>query len=100
MTDFDEESVWQRDPALPFQAMDDEVVVVDPGTRQVHLLNATAARVWTLLGTARSLATLLGALEAEFDAAPDELRGEVEALLGEMRDKRLCAVTSSAAAAT
>jgi PqqD family protein of HPr-rel-A system len=89
-TTFDDESVWQRDPALPFQAMDDEIVVVDPGTRQVHLLNATAARVWTLLGTARSLPALLAALEAEFEATPAELRSEVEALLGEMTDKRLC----------
>ena len=95
-TTFDEESVWQRDPALPFQAMDDEIVVVDPGTRQVHLLNATAARVWMLLGTARSLPALLAALEMEFEGAPAELRTEVEALLGEMRDKRLCAARPAA----
>ena len=95
-TTFDDQSVWQRDPALPFQAMDDEIVVVDPGTRQVHLLNATAARVWTLLGTAQSLPVLLAALETEFEATPAELRAEVEQLLGEMSDKRLCAAKSAA----
>lgn len=95
-TTFDDQSVWQRDPALPFQTMDDEIVVVDPGTRQVHLLNATAARVWTLLGTAQSLPALLDALESEFEATPADLRAEVTALLGEMSDKRLCAAKPAA----
>jgi hypothetical protein len=98
MATLDETSLWQRDPALPFQAMDEEIIVVDPATRQVHLLNATAARIWTLLGTAQSLPTLMTALEAEFEASPSELREEIEGFLTEMNDKRLCAPTSSATA--
>jgi len=92
METFDDGSLWQRDPALPFQSMDDEIIVVDPATRQVHLLNATAARIWTLLGAAQSLPALCAALEEEFDASPAELRDEIETLLREMVGKRLCAV--------
>jgi PqqD family protein of HPr-rel-A system len=88
---FDETSLWQRDPALPFQAMDDEIIVVDPATRQVHLLNATAARIWTLLATASSLPALIASLEDEFDASGPALRQEVEEFLAELRDKKLCA---------
>ena len=87
---FDETSLWQRDPALPFQAMDDEIIVVDPATRQVHLLNATAARIWTLLATARSLPALITALEEEFEAPGPGLREEVQEFLAELRDKKLC----------
>ena len=35
---------YQRDPGLPFQKLDEETIVVDPRTREVHLLNDTAAR--------------------------------------------------------
>jgi PqqD family protein of HPr-rel-A system len=91
MTTFDDSSLWRRDPALPFQAMDEEIIVVDPGTRQVHLLNATAARIWTLLASAQSLPALVATLEEEFEAPAPELRTEIEAFLAEMSEKRLCA---------
>ncbi|HEX3698008.1 MAG TPA: PqqD family protein [Polyangia bacterium] len=89
-TTFDDSSLWRRDPALPFQAMDEEIIVVDPGTRQVHLLNATAARIWTLLASAQSLPALVAALEEEFEAPTPALRSEIEAFLTEMSEKRLC----------
>jgi PqqD family protein of HPr-rel-A system len=92
---FDESSVWQRVPALPFQEMGDELIVVDPTTRQVHLLNATAARIWTLLADAQPLPALVAALEEEFEAPSAALRAEVEAFLTEMSDKRLCAPRSA-----
>ncbi|HTA19947.1 MAG TPA: HPr-rel-A system PqqD family peptide chaperone [Polyangia bacterium] len=92
---FDETSVWQRVPALPFQEMGDELIVVDPASRQVHLLNATAARIWTLLADARPLPALVAALEEEFDAPPADLRTEIEAFLTEMSAKRLCAPRSA-----
>lgn len=85
-----ETRVWQRDSALPFQDMDDEVIVVDTATREVHLLNATAARIWTLLAEAQSLPTLIAALEDEFEGSGPELREDVLAFLDELVDKRLC----------
>jgi hypothetical protein len=91
-TTIDESALWRRDCNLPFQAMDDEIIVVDPATRQVHLLNATAASIWTLLQNAHSLPALVTALEQEFDAAPGELRAEVVSFLSEMTEKRLCSI--------
>jgi hypothetical protein len=82
---------WRRDSALPFQVLDEEVIVVDPKTREVHLLNETAARIWTLLVTAQSVADLVAALEQEYQADADELRAEVEAFVSDMSHKGLCA---------
>jgi hypothetical protein len=87
----DESALWRRDSSLPFQTMDDEIIVVDPATRQVHLLNTTAAHIWTLLQSAHSLPALVIALEQEFDATPGELRAEVVSFLSEMSEKHLCA---------
>ena len=45
---------YQRDPGLPFQTLEEETIVVDPKTREVHLLNDTAARVWARAARRRS----------------------------------------------
>jgi PqqD family protein of HPr-rel-A system len=78
---------WQRDTRLPFQKLDEDTIVVDPATRAVHLLNETAARVWELLDAPRSIDELVAALTSEYDAAEGEVRGAVEALLGELAAK-------------
>jgi hypothetical protein len=65
----------RRDPTLPFQRMDEDAIVVDPRTREVHLLNETGARIWELLETASSVDEVAEALEDEYEgAAPGALR--------------------------
>jgi hypothetical protein len=82
---------YQRDPGLPFQTLEEETIVVDPKTREVHLLNDTAARVWALLSSAQSVDQLTAALGEEYDAPADELRAGVEELLRGLADKGLLA---------
>lgn len=81
--------VVRRVSSLPFQKMDDEVLVVDPRTREVHLLNVTATRIWELLETPRTAAELALALEHEFDAPAEVLRADVESSLAELGAKGL-----------
>jgi PqqD family protein of HPr-rel-A system len=80
---------WKRDPGLPFQTLEEETIVVDPRTREVHLLNDTAARVWALLASAQSVDELTAALGEEYDAPADELRAGVEELLAGLSEKGL-----------
>ena len=68
---------WRRDAELPFQQLDEETIVVDPRSREVHLLNETAARIWELLAAPRSLDELVATLGDEYDADEDELRAAV-----------------------
>jgi hypothetical protein len=82
-------SAIRRIGSLPFQKMNEETLVVDPKTREVHLLNATASRVWELLATPQTISDLVGSLGREFDAAPDTLRADVTALLNELSGKGL-----------
>jgi PqqD family protein of HPr-rel-A system len=87
---------YKRDPGLPFQTLEEETIVVDPRTREVHLLNETAARVWELLASPCSLEDLTEALAEEYDAAPEALRAGVEELLGGLREKGLLAGAAGA----
>jgi hypothetical protein len=80
---------WTRDPGLPFQRMDEDAIVINPETREVHLLNGTAARIWELLETPLSIDDLVGALGREFDADPAALRREVETFVSDLGDKGL-----------
>jgi PqqD family protein of HPr-rel-A system len=90
-------TIWCREEALPFQRLDEETIVVDPRSREVHLLNETAARIWELLETASSLDELVEALGEEYDgASPEDLRREVEAFLGDLGAKGLIAARGRA----
>jgi PqqD family protein of HPr-rel-A system len=90
MNDETEPTSWLRDPTLPFQRMDEEAIVVDPRTREVHLFNETGARIWELLETASSVDKLCAALAEEYEGAPPEaLRGEVESFVSELGGKGL-----------
>ena len=81
-----------RDPALPFQRLDEEAIVVDPRTRAVHLLNETGARIWELLEEASTVDELVDALAEEYEgAAPEALRREVEAFIADLGGKGLLA---------
>jgi PqqD family protein of HPr-rel-A system len=82
-------AAWQRDGALPFQRMEDEAIVVNPRTREVHLFNGTAARIWELLEAPRSIDELCGALGDEFEAEPAALRREVEAFVADLGGRGL-----------
>jgi PqqD family protein of HPr-rel-A system len=87
---------YARDPGVPHQKLDEETIVVDPRSREVHLLNETAARIWELLASPRSLEDLTAALAGEYDAPADEVRGAVEETLATLRDKGLLAAGGAA----
>ena len=80
---------WRRYPGLPHQRLEEETIVVDPRTRQVHLLNDTAARVWELLETPQTVDSLVAVLEEEYDAPTPELGAALQELLGDFREKGL-----------
>jgi Coenzyme PQQ synthesis protein D (PqqD) len=82
-------SAWRRDPELPFQKLEEETIVVDPRRREVHLLNDTAAHVWELLATSRSIDDLVEALGEVYDAPADEVQPAVAELLRAFEDKGL-----------
>jgi PqqD family protein of HPr-rel-A system len=97
MDDQTKNASWRRATALPFQRMDEETIVVDARTREVHLLNETAARIWELLETASSVDQIVEALGEEYEgASPEDLRSEVEAFLEDLGAKGLAATRGHA----
>ena len=87
---------YARDPGVPHQKLDEETIVVDPRSREVHLLNETAARIWDLLASPRSVDDLTAALADEYDAPADEVRAGVQETLAALNDKGLLAAGGAA----
>ena len=79
----------QRVPELPFSKLEEQVLVVVAKTREVHLLNESASRIWELLEAPATLGGLIEALEEEYDVDPLAGGREVEAAVAEMIDKGL-----------
>jgi hypothetical protein len=79
----------RRVSSLPYQKLNEEVLVVDPRTREVHLLNATATRIWDLLEKPHTAEQLVAILTDEFEATPEALRADVQTLLTELGSKGL-----------
>jgi hypothetical protein len=90
---------FKRDPGLPYQKLEEETIVADPRSREVHLLNETATRVWELLASPLSLDELAEALGDEYDAPVGELRKAVAEIIDAFGVKGLLATSSPAGAA-
>ena len=86
---------WRRDGELPFQKLDEETIVVDPKRREVHLLNETAARIWELLATPRSLDDLAATLGDEYDVGETDLREAIVECVDGLASKGLLAAAGT-----
>lgn len=87
---------YLRADDLPFRTLGEETVVVNTRTREVHVLNGTGSRIWSLLSPARSLADLVHALEGEFELPAETAAREVAAFVGDLVDKGLVTVARAA----
>lgn len=81
--------LFRRNDDLAFQGLLDQVVIVDARTRQVHVLNGTASRIWSLLEHETSAADLARALGQEYVVEAADAQAEVESFLRELEEKGL-----------
>ncbi len=81
-----------RSTQIFVQELPDELVVYDVERNEVHCLNGTAARVWTLCDGNRSVAEMAQMLGA--DCAPEEAETLVWLALEQFSDKHLLEETS------
>lgn len=80
---------FERVAELPFNRLEEQILVVVARTREVHLLNESAARIWELLEAPATFEGLMEALREEYDLDPDGGEKEVEAVVTEMMGKGL-----------
>lgn len=72
-----------------FRELDGAAVLLNLGTEAYVGLDEVGTRMWALLTSTPSIQAACDALAAEYDVAPDVLRNDVEALLGQMIEQGL-----------
>ncbi len=73
----------------------DELVMMSARTGVYLGLSEVGARVWELLEAESDLERICGALESEFDVAPDVCRAEVEVFVADMADRGLVTIEAA-----
>lgn len=83
----------RRNPQVVSSGLGEAGVLVHLQTNRIYELNATGFRVWELAGAACALGEIADALEREFEANPDQIRGELLLLVDELTREGLIEVT-------
>ena len=78
----------EKTVAIPEHVMSrqvgDETVILDLGSGTYFGLDPVGARIWQMLAEGKPLTAVVTALLDEFDAAPDQVRRDVDALVDEL----------------
>jgi hypothetical protein len=71
-------------PSVVTRAVGGEVLLLNADTGRYYTLDPTGARVWALIASLETTDRVCDALAAEFQADPQELRRDVEALVSDL----------------
>jgi len=85
--------MFRRNEDVAFQSLLDQVVIVNVRAREVHVLNGTASRIWSLLERETTAADLARALREEYAVEAAQAEAEVESFLQELEEKGLTAAS-------
>jgi hypothetical protein len=72
--------------------LDGESVVLSLETEKYFGLDEVGTRMWTLLTRADTIQSAYDSLLAEYDVDPDQLRADIERLIGELSEQGLLVV--------
>lgn len=81
--------VYRRKEKLPWQQIDDQVIIINPQQQKVHELNEVASFVWQKLDGKNSLTQIVAELPHEFEDIPVSAAVEVEQLMDDLHSEGL-----------
>ena len=74
-------------PSVIARELSGETVLLNLESGVYYGLDAVGTRVWQLLMQGRTVASVCETMIAEYDVAPEVLRGDVVRLVGELRER-------------
>jgi len=87
-----------RSPDPLSATVDGEVILMIPNRGNYVGMNAIASAVWERLAVPTKISELIGALQQDYDGAPDRIAADVLALLSELAALDLVTVMETPAA--
>jgi hypothetical protein len=84
-------------PDVLFRMVSDEAILVNLNTEVYLGLNTVGARMWDVLNSANSIEAAYETLLGEYEVEPQQLRADLEELLGQLLGQKLIEVAPAAA---
>ena len=78
-----------------FEKLGDQMFLLNLNSGTYFELNPTAARVWTLVQADTDTEQIIETIIDEFNAEPDVVRGDVERLVKDLKDRGLISPSAS-----
>lgn len=89
-------TILQRTDKVQFAQLDDEMLAIDEEAGYCYSLNVTAIKIWELLATPTSFASLCEQLSASYRVDYDTCAHDVGELLAELEQAKLLQVGDEA----
>lgn len=90
--DLEAEVVGPRVESVMEQAVDDELILFNPGTETYFTLNRSAREVWELADGSNTLQDIAAELAQRYEMSSDLLIEDVRTIVGSFREAGLLAV--------
>lgn len=87
--DADEARRPRRATHVVAKTIDDVAVLLDLTNETYYSLNDVGSRVWELADGQRTITAIVDTLVSEYDAAPDQIREDVDNLLADLASEGL-----------
>lgn len=82
-------NILQRNPALAWREIEEEIVIISPLENIMHELNDTGSFLWKKIDGKRGAAELAKLLAESYDVPPAKALEDTEALLSELLSRKL-----------
>lgn len=83
-----------QSPAVTIEQVQGEAILYDSRRGEVHVVNASAGRLWDLCERRPTISELTTALAESYDLPADAVRDDVLAVLEQFLDKELIELTA------
>lgn len=83
---------YKRVLGLPWQKIEEEVLVLQPKKKMAHEMNQVASDLWFNLEEAKTLEELTDSLCSDYEVERETVRKDVEQVLSELQEKEMIEV--------
>jgi hypothetical protein len=89
-----EPAKFRRSDDVSFQTLGPQVVIINARSREVHVLNGPATRIWELLERETSISEIANTLREEYEIGDADAESEVATFIRNLGGKGLTAPRS------
>ncbi len=77
----------KRNAQAAWQAVEDNIVVVTPQTKKIHILSGAGGKIWQLLETPQEQSVLVKEVVDEYEVDIQQAEKDIEAFIQELIEK-------------